>query len=145
MNNPRVLINVLRNPPSASSLRLSEWDLLIRQARHANMLGRLHAILIEDQACAVPEQAARHLIAGSRLAQRQQTALRWEAAQIRDALSSAGIRAVLLKGAAYVMAGRDAARGRVFADIDILVPQDQLALTEATLMLHGWASAENDA
>lgn len=140
-----LLIEILRDPASASRLNPVEWDLLIRQARHANLLGRLHYLLLDDAKCMVPVQAQRHLLAGRRLSERQQASVRWEAFQIRDALASAGVQAVLLKGTAYVLSGRDAARGRVFADVDILVPHAQLAQAEAALMLHGWVSAEQDA
>jgi hypothetical protein len=43
------------------------------------------------------------------------------------------------------LAGLPAARGRVFSDIDILVPGTALAEVEAALMLHGWATTHLDA
>ena len=33
-----VLVNVLRNPQCINELSLSDWDLVIRQARRANLL-----------------------------------------------------------------------------------------------------------
>jgi Uncharacterised nucleotidyltransferase len=47
---------------------------------------------------------------------------------------------VLLKGAAYAMADQPAALGRLFGDIDLLVPRAQLAEVESRLMLAGWTS-----
>jgi hypothetical protein len=37
------------------------------------------------------------------------------------------------------------AQGRLFADIDILVPKAALAQAESTLMLHGWLSSHHSA
>ncbi|MDT1852626.1 nucleotidyltransferase family protein, partial [Acinetobacter baumannii] len=51
---------------------------------------------------------------------------------------------ILLKGSAYAMAGLDAGRGRLFSDVDILVPKPRLDEVEAALMLHGWASTHLD-
>jgi hypothetical protein len=44
----------------------------------------------------------------------------------------------VLKGAAYVAAGLPAAAGRLFNDIDLLVPREQLPQAESALMLAGW-------
>jgi len=44
----------------------------------------------------------------------------------------------VLKGAAYVAAGLPAAEGRLFNDIDILVPREHLPQAESSLMLAGW-------
>jgi hypothetical protein len=52
---------------------------------------------------------------------------------------------ILLKGAAYVMANLPSACGRLFTDIDIMVPKDRLNEVEAALMLHGWAATHHDA
>jgi hypothetical protein len=61
------------------------------------------------------------------------------------ALGDLGIPAVLLKGAAYLMAGLSAARGRLFADVDILVPAEKLPDVESRLMLHGWSTIKTNA
>jgi hypothetical protein len=52
---------------------------------------------------------------------------------------------MLLKGAAYVFAQLPAGRGRIFNDIDILVPEAHLGAVEASLMLSGWVSLHADA
>ena len=49
---------------------------------------------------------------------------------------------VALKGCAYLLAGTPNARGRVFADADLLVPEADLPAVEACLRRHGWRSAE---
>ncbi|MCX7673106.1 MAG: nucleotidyltransferase family protein [Thiobacillaceae bacterium] len=52
---------------------------------------------------------------------------------------------IVLKGAAYVLGQLAPARGRLFADVDILVPKAGLGHAEAQLMLHGWHSGHHDA
>jgi hypothetical protein len=51
---------------------------------------------------------------------------------------------LLLKGAAYAIADLPPAAGRLFGDIDILVPRDQLGQTEGALMLAGWHTQKQD-
>jgi hypothetical protein len=51
---------------------------------------------------------------------------------------------LLLKGAAYAIADLPPAAGRLFGDIDILVPLDQLGQTEGALMLAGWHTQKQD-
>jgi len=65
-----------------------------------------------------------------------------EADRLAEVLQQAGHRLVLLKGAAYLCAGLPPSRGRVFGDIDILVPRDCLQSVERALMSGGWISAE---
>jgi hypothetical protein len=46
---------------------------------------------------------------------------------------------VVLKGAAYVLSGLPAGRGRLTTDVDILVPKGELRRVEETLVAAGWA------
>lgn len=133
------LIDVLKAPERVRQFAAHEWDILIRQARHANLLGRLNARLAGLEA-AVPEAALRHLQSGARLAGRLHHSVLNEAAELRSALDKAGIPLVLLKGAAYVAAGLPAAEGRIFSDIDILVPREALGRAEGRLMQCGWGT-----
>ena len=52
---------------------------------------------------------------------------------------------LLLKGAAYALADLPPAAGRLFGDIDLLVPKALLPKVEAALMLAGWHSRTQDA
>lgn len=134
-----ILTEVLRQPERIRGLPAADWDVLIRQARHANMLGRLHARLATaGQTPEIPEDAARHLIAGAHLAARLHHSVRNEVIQIKAALDAANVPLVLLKGAAYVAATLPASEGRIFSDIDILVPRSALGAVEGRLMQHGW-------
>ncbi len=140
------LLEVLIAPEKMADLPLATWDILLRQARQAGLLSRL-AVLAEARGLTpgLPDAVRRHFSAAATAAARQRQAVAWEARKLDQALSKEGIPAVLLKGAAYVMADLPPAKGRLFADIDILVPKAALARTESTLMLHGWISSHHSA
>ncbi|MDX9740592.1 MAG: nucleotidyltransferase family protein [Gammaproteobacteria bacterium] len=129
----------LRSPECLPGFTPAEWSLLVRQARNSGVLARLQARLeaqgtLQD----VPLAARNHLEAARRIADKQMQSARWEIVQIRAALEDSGIPVVLLKGAAYLAAGLPPAIGRMFADIDIMVPETALEQVEKRLMLHGW-------
>ncbi len=79
-----------------------------------------------------------HLVSALNLAARQRIAMRWEVSCIGKALARPRVPVVLLKGAAYLMAELPAAAGRMFGDVDILVPKESLGDVESALMIHGW-------
>jgi len=146
MKNIPLILLTFRNPNTINDLSLSDWDVLIRQARQGGLLSRLQALLDERGLIEqVPEQPRRHLDWAQAIAERHELAVQWEVAQISKALMQTGIPIVLLKGSAYVMAKLPTARGRIFSDIDIMVPKDRLNEVEAALMLHGWATTHHDA
>jgi hypothetical protein len=141
-----LVIQALLDPESLASLRPVEWDLLVRQARRANLLGRL-ALLLDERGLAesIYPAARPHFASGAAMARRQDIAIRWEVQCIREALDRAGVPLVLLKGAAYVMAGLPVARGRMFSDVDVIVPKPALPEVESALMIHGWRSSHHSA
>jgi hypothetical protein len=94
---------------------------------------------------AIPAQARERLEWTRVRAERHRQAVAWEVSKIRQALGGVEPRLVLLKGAAYVLAGLPAARGRLFSDIDILVAHELLGQVEGELMLGGWVSNHLDA
>ena len=141
----RLLLSVLRDPAASPLKTLSQWDLLVRVAQMASLSGRLHHLLHEQGALdRLREQPRRHLASAATVASRQGEMVRWEVAQIHKALYPLGIPIVLLKGAAYVMAGLPCARGRTFADVDIMVPHAALTETERSLFAHGWLAQGHD-
>ena len=146
MPRPDLVVASLLRPATLEGLGEQEWDLLIRQARRANLLGRLAHQTRGDGGFAVAIPAARlHLLSAMVVAERQRTAIRWEVECIRRALVPSGVPLVLLKGAAYVMAGLPIAQGRMFADVDIIVPKQALPQVESALMMQGWVGNHHDA
>jgi hypothetical protein len=133
------LIEALRTPKSLSAWPLAKWDLLLRQARHADLLPRLAWLLREtDESLDLPEFARFHLESAEVLAEKQRHALTWEVAEIGRAFADLPGPVILLKGAAYFAMQLPPHHGRLFGDIDLLVPHSQLGMAEAALMLAGW-------
>jgi Uncharacterised nucleotidyltransferase len=136
----------LRQPMRLSSLGLADWDLLVRQARRADLLGRLAAILdAQGSLDLVPPAPRAHLRAALALAEAQHAEVQRELDHIERAIAPTGVVPVLLKGAAYVAAGALPALGRSMSDIDILVPRGRLPEVEAALMATGWATTHHTA
>lgn len=140
-----LLVAVVRTPESMRELTATNWDLLVRQARRANFLASLHALVTSSKLLdRVPERAMRHLDWSRTIADKQRSAVAWEVRQIRTALAPTGIPVILLKGAAYLSAKLPVSAGRVFGDIDIIVPKSRLQEVEAALMIEGWAGMGHD-
>ena len=140
------LLQVLKDPAAMSGMSDAGWDLMLRQAATAGLLGRLGALAeqrgLNDK---LPAPARTRLHSALTLADQQHRAVVWELAQLSHALAALKGPVVLLKGAAYTAAGLAPAAGRLFSDIDILVPKTQLDATEAALMLDGWHGNRHDA
>ena len=141
-----LLLTALRHPESTLSLGLEGWDLLVRQGRRADLLARL-CILIREEGLIdeVPPQARNHLESEIMLAEAHERSVRWEGFQIRRSLEDLDIPVILLKGAAYVLGELPAGHGRLFYDVDILVPKSKLDAVELQLALHGWTQGHLDA
>ena len=135
------VIEMLRAPACALALTPTAWDLLVRQARRADLLGRIALLLQRDGLIdAVPAAPRAHLDAAVVLTAAQHQEVRREVASIGQALAPLGLEPVLLKGAAYLMSDGAAALGRTFDDVDLLVPKSRLPAVEAQLMMGGWVT-----
>jgi hypothetical protein len=141
-----VLLDVLGAPQKMADLDLAGWELLLRQAGAANLSATLYWLSEEaGLADRVPPGARRHLDWARTIEARHSQAVRFELREIQRALATFNMPLILLKGAAYAAAGLAAGRGRLFSDIDVLVPKALLPDVEAALMLGGWASTHHDA
>lgn len=139
-----LIVRTLRAPKSIATLSLADWDLLVRQARRANLLAQLQSLLEQRHLLSlVPQQPRQHLVWAATVAIRHAQAVQAEVAHIGKAL--AGRSLVLLKGAAYTMAALPHARGRLYSDVDILVPHEAIGEVENQLMIHGWLASHHDA
>lgn len=141
----RQFIQHLREPMSLGSLSLTEWDAVLRVARRTNLLGRLaKGVSSTGLLSNLPEVVRVHVESALILVAHQRAAIEWETRHISQALSGFTEKVVLLKGAAYASSGLKAAEGRLFGDVDILVPKNSINQAEAALMLRGWTTGEND-
>jgi Uncharacterised nucleotidyltransferase len=134
-----LLLRLLRDPAAMRGVTPAEWDVALRQARHAGVLGRLAALAeTAGVLSALPARVRSRLEAACVDIEQQHRLIRWEVTRIRRALEPLEIPLVLLKGAAYLLADLPAARGRNFSDVDLLVPASSLAEVEAALLGEGW-------
>ena len=134
-----LLSRTLRSPDAVTRFSISEWDMLIRQARAAGLLARLaHRFRQHGLMAALPSFVRWHFDAAETLADTERQAVLWELKQLRAALSDLDGPLIVLNGAAYAAADLPAAAGRLFNDIDILLPREYLPQAESSLMLAGW-------
>ncbi|HEY8907006.1 MAG TPA: nucleotidyltransferase family protein [Rhodoferax sp.] len=141
-----LLESIWAEPEKCPDLNHREWEMLLGQARQARLIARLAAHHVDQNWMGdVPVGPKPHLESALRLADRQQHEVRWEVDCIRRALLGTNTPVVLLKGAAYLMSNLPAARGRVFADIDLLVPHREIQSIEGALFAAGWICDERDA
>ncbi|MDD5271413.1 MAG: nucleotidyltransferase family protein [Methylovulum sp.] len=136
---------VFNNPNAVLELTLPQWSVLISQARAAGMLARLGLLLQEAGLLAkIPPQPLVHIQSALTFSQRFDLSLQWELQCIETALADVNIPIIYLKGSAYSVAGDRAASGRLFSDVDILVPEDKLLAVETALVHAGWMSQTFD-
>lgn len=143
-----LLTRFLVDPSASLSLdQADRAELLVRQARAANLLSRVAWECGHNEAVwnRLPEAAARHLESAQKVCEANHRSVRWEVRQIKDALAEAKVPFCLLKGAAYVLGNERAARGRVFGDVDILVPATRLQEVERLLIHNAWLPTKLDA
>lgn len=143
---PSLLLEVLRDPEMVRHMDMTQWDLLLRQANAAKLSASLVCLL--DDAGLTEEQPATvraHLEWTRVLMARHADAVHFEIQCIKEALKELNVPVLLLKGAAYSAAGLPPARGRLYNDIDVMVPKARLAEAEVAFLLHGWHSQGHDA
>lgn len=140
-----LLLDCLLAPERSASLSPEDWESLISQGQATGLLGKILATLeASGQLDQVPPAPRRHLEWTRVVSESQRRAVRWEVACLGRALSELEQPFILLKGAAYVMAGLPVAEGRLFGDVDILVAREELAKAEVLLERHGWLGIKQD-
>ena len=145
MNQP-LLVKALCNPAWLEEATMAEWDLILRQARNADLMARLGVVVRQHGLLErIPKAPSLHLEAAQRLSEKQGSVVRYEAAAILQALDEVNQPLILLKGAAYVVADLPPARGRIFSDIDIIVPKARIDAVEEALQRHEWRSSHLNA
>jgi hypothetical protein len=131
----------MRQPGALAALDLPGWDRTLRLVRNAELLPRLAHLLrragVEPQ---LPANVREHLLAARNVAAQHERVIRWEVNRIAWAMRGLPTKPVLLKGAAYVIAGLPNAHGRLVTDVDIMVPRADLETVERTLLAAGWES-----
>jgi len=137
----RLLVGALRDAASVASLSAAQWDMLVHLAERTATAARL-AHRIEDAGAsdAVPSDAAMHLHSAKLLAAEIDRAVRWECNRLGRALRDVDETIILMKGAAYIIAGLPPARGRLVTDIDLMVRKRAIPVVEEALLAAGFES-----
>ncbi len=138
-----ILLTALSDPVYAAGMGPETWDLLLRVARSNRLLGRLAVVMDEMGLTArLPGTVVDHFIAARAVLEHRQRAARWEINRILEALEGMDAPLVLLKGCAYLLADLPPARGRLFSDVDLLVPSEALGDVEHALKKSGWGNVK---
>lgn len=138
-NHHRLLLNALINPSSLVEYNAANWELLVRLARKVKLLGYL-AIELGNRGLLdkIPVRLANQLQSSLIQAKKLQQLTHWELNRISWALQDMDIPVIALKGVAYSLARLPESDGRIYVDLDIMVPKDNLADVESALMKKGW-------
>ncbi len=139
-----LVLDALRDPCAVPGLPPTQLDLTLRLARRARVLGRLasrlrQAGMLETQPRVIADQLQSALAtseARARSARWELNRLAWALDDLRD------VPLVAMKGCAYLLADTPNADGRMFADVDLLVPEADLDRVEVRLRERGWAGKE---
>ena len=141
----RLLIEALQAPEKLPGLTPADWELLLRVARRARLLGRLESVLARaDLLGDIPARAANHLRAARNVIAHRNTLISWEVNRLLWALKGIDVPLILLKGTGYLIADLPPARGRIFADVDLLVPEERIGEIEERLVERGWFKTQID-
>ena len=141
-----LLLEVLANPETVADLDIAQWNDLIRLARVSDLLANLYASFEQlDLLKTIPQKPLLHLESAHTMTNKHEHTINWEAVQISEALQSLDCPVVLLKGAAYLLQGLNASKGRVFHDVDIMVPRARINEVELVLKDSGWVGVKQDA
>lgn len=133
------MLRVLSKPSAMADLTPAEWTGVIAVARQASLLARLAELAHRDGIFdRIPEAPAHHLEAARSVAEKHRRDVRWELVHIGRSLAALPGPVVALKGSSYVASGVSAHLGRVFGDLDIIVPRAQLDEAERLLLAGGW-------
>lgn len=132
------LVELLQQPDRAAQVDEAHWNTIVVVAKNSQLLGPLAAAMERAGVMAQLPNAVRvHLTLAVLIAQRRSEAALWEIENLRRAVD-AQTQLVVLKGCAYVLCADRNAAGRMFSDMDILVPRAALERTEGDLIAAGW-------
>ena len=135
-----LLKRVLQEPVALTNMDTSDLDLAIRVARRVRLLGRLAVDLKESGAFdALPLVVKDQLQSALVLAESRARLAFWELDRLALALSDRPeFKPVAMKGCTYLLLDLPNARGRIFADVDLMLPKGELDDVERHLNRHGW-------
>jgi hypothetical protein len=142
----RLLLELLRDPAWAPGVSEREWDGVIRVARATRLLAPLGARIAGQGVLErIPPPVRAHVESEQALVAHRTQMARRLLGELGRLLGGRGFPVVVLKGGAYLLQDLACARGRLFSDIDLLVPRAHLDAAEGSLREAGWQFGEIDA
>ena len=135
-----LLDGALRDPPALVEMTPVDLDLTIRAARRVRLLGKLAIDLqLQGDFDRLPQVAQDQMQSALVIADSRARLALWEldriACELRDQLN---LDLIAMKGCTYLLLDLPNARGRIFADVDLMLPEDVLEDVEVRLNQHGW-------
>lgn len=139
------VIEAFTHPESTASFTLHQWNDLVFVLRHEKLLARFYLLLKEQgKTKFLPYNVQRHCKNAEILAAKQRSVVLCETQALKQAIGNDTPFLLMLKGAAYTLCDNNAALGRVFSDIDVLVPKNVISKVESRLAIQGWLSKDLD-
>ncbi|MBF0341917.1 MAG: nucleotidyltransferase family protein [Magnetococcales bacterium] len=139
------LLTAWNRPETFGKMPIGEQDLILRQLRMLGLLAGFGTRLEQTDLLSGQPARIQEIITGARvIATDQERGLRWEVNRIQRAFFGTGLPVILLKGAAYHLLNLPMAKGRISADVDLLLPEKDLPLAERCLRAHGWLATLPD-
>ena len=140
----RLVRLALDEPATAAELPETELDLLLQLLRHVRLHGRFAADLKKTGAFEeLPLIAQQQLESIFHYAAARERQALWELNRIAWATADRpDLELILMKGCAYMCLDLPNAAGRIFADVDLLAPEEQLPEIESLLNQRGWKTRE---
>ncbi|VAV88123.1 hypothetical protein MNBD_ALPHA02-1665 [hydrothermal vent metagenome] len=141
MNKPSLLLQVLKDPARMLELSIKDWNSVFLAAHMLKLRGRLaHDAMENGLWMQLPHKAQQILTNARIIAEARQRKVMWEVNRVRRALFGFEDKVILVKGGAYIAKGLQVAKGRISADIDILVAKKNLDIVENHLLQSGYTS-----
>lgn len=134
----QLLIDKITTPNSSANYSDIEWEVLLRQARASGLTARLAFYRKHSANFNVPDVVGIHLDSAEKFWLSQTRIVKWELYCLSLIFDQLKIPLILLKGAAYVAKDLDAGFGRLFNDIDLIVPKERIDEVQQALKIHGW-------
>lgn len=141
-----LLTNVFSAPRLFINLSLKEQELVLRQAESCDLVSTLAVLLDRSdirQNIGLNSLASKFK-AATNVAKAHSNFVCWEVGVLQRLFKKNDKPLILLKGAAYTVAGLPNGRGRLYSDIDLLVHKEQLAETERILKGGLWVAQSMD-
>lgn len=135
------VVHALQSPESCKDKSDAWWSSFIKILRFERLLSffafKCNELGLIER---FPFVVQGHLKNALVMAERQADHLKYEASLLLDSIKNVTPQCLYLKGAAYCLADMNVSKGRLFSDIDVLVPKNCLRKIEKRLLFKGWIS-----